>query len=42
MVTHEIRISDSALERMKQIAREAPGKRLRVSVNSGGCQGFDM
>ncbi|TVR05856.1 MAG: iron-sulfur cluster insertion protein ErpA [Salinarimonadaceae bacterium] len=37
-----ITLSESAARRIKQImASEPPGAKLRVSVNGGGCSGFE-
>ncbi len=37
-----ITLSESAAKRINQImAKEAPGAKLRISVNGGGCSGFE-
>jgi len=37
-----ITLSQSAAKRINQImAKEAPGSKLRISVNGGGCSGFE-
>ncbi len=37
-----ITLSESAAKRINQImAKEAPGSKLRISVNGGGCSGFE-
>ena len=37
-----ITLSQSAAKRINQImAKEAPGAKLRISVNGGGCSGFE-
>ena len=37
-----ITLSRSAAKRINQImAKEAPGSKLRISVNGGGCSGFE-
>jgi len=37
-----IRLSESAAKRINQImAKEAAGSKLRISVNGGGCSGFE-
>lgn len=42
MNTEKITITDSAVSRIKEITSKGDekGKKLRISVNSGGCSGF--
>lgn len=41
MNTHDVKVSDRAARRIGEILhREQPGTMLRVSVEGGGCSGF--
>lgn len=39
--TSPVLISDSCLKRLREIKESSPNKLLRVTVDSGGCSGFE-